>query len=357
MILLQIGITIGVVIGAFAVYLLIVALIPGFSVPQQRLETATHPPQERDTERLGPRKDVTFEVKGTSLSAWLYLPEGRSAPVPCIVMSHGLGATRDAGLEPYAIRFREAGFAVLVFDYRHLGGSGGEPRQLVWIPYQLEDMSAAVEYARGLEEIDPNRIALWGTSLSGGHVIVTAARDDRVSCVSAQCPLLDGAETGIAALKIEGIKASIGRALRMIPHGQRDLVRSWLGLSPHRIPLVGKQGTVAVLPDPAAWDALGQLAPDDFVNEVCARILIRMDKYRPVRSIGKVHCPVLLQVTHDEISFQMSAIRKVEERLGELAEIIRYPTGHFGIYLGSNFEKSVSDQLEFFTRHLRPLSS
>jgi len=272
-------------------------------------------------------------------------------------MSHGLGATRDAGLEPYAIRFREAGFAVLVFDYRHLGESGGEPRQLVWIPYQLEDMSAAVEYTRGLEEIDPDRIALWGTSLSGGHVIVTAAKDDMVSCVSAQCPLLDGAETGIAALKIEGVKASIGRALRMIPHGQRDLVRSWFGLSPHRIPLVGIQGSVAVLPDSTAWDALGRLATDDFVNEVCARILIRMDKYRPVRYIGKVHCPVLLQVTHDEISFQIKAIRNAEERLGELAEIIRYPTGHFGIYLGSKFEKSVSDQLEFFTRHLRPLSS
>jgi len=260
MILLQIvitiGITVGVIIGAFAVYLLIVALIPGFSVPEQRLETAKHPPQKRDTEQLGPRKDVTFKVKGTSLSAWLYLPKRRSAPVPCIVMSHGLGATRDAGLEPYAIRFREAGFAVLVFDYRHLGESGGEPRQLVWIPYQLEDMSAAVEYTRGLEEIDPDRIALWGTSLSGGHVIVTAAKDDRVSCVSAQCPLLDGAETGIAALKIAGIKASIGHAFRMIPHGQRDLVRSWLGLSPHRIP-----STRSALVSSFGWTSTGPSGP------------------------------------------------------------------------------------------------
>jgi len=352
MVLLYIGMTIFFIIGAFAVYLLIVALIPGFSVPEQRLGKARHPHQEKEPPRFGPRKDVAFEVRATSLSARLYLPEARSAPVPCIVMSHGLGATKNAGLEQYAIRFQEAGFAVLAFDYRHLGGSGGEPRQLVWIPYQLEDMSAAVEYARGLKEVDPARIALWGTSLSSGHVIVTAARDDRISCVSAQCPLLDGPEAGVAALKREGVRTSIARAFRMIPHGQRDLVRSWFGLSPHKIPLVGKQDSIAVLADLDAWDTLEKLAPDDFVNEVCARILIRMDKYRPVRSLSKMRCPVLLQVTDDEISFQMNAIRKVEERLGDLAEVIHYPTGHFGIYLGSNFEKCVSDQLAFFRKHL-----
>jgi fermentation-respiration switch protein FrsA (DUF1100 family) len=342
MILLYIGMTILVIVGAFAIYLLIVALIPGFSVPEQRLKKARYPRQEKETQRFGPRKDVAFEVGATSLSAWLYLPEAHSIPVPCIVMSHGLGATKNAGLEQYAIRFQAAGFAVLAFDYRHLGGSGGEPRQLVWIPYQHEDMSAAVEYARDLKEVDPARIALWGTSLSSGHVIVTAAKDDRISCVSAQCPLLDGTEAGVAASKRKGVRTSLARLFRMIPHGQRDLIRSWFGLSPHKIPLVGK-------PD---RDTIEKLVPDDFVNEVCARILIRLDKYRPVRSVSKVHCPVLLQVSDDEISFQISAIRKVEERLGDLAEVVHYPTGHFGVYLGSNFEKCVSDQLEFFRKHL-----
>jgi len=109
---------------------------------------------------------VQLSVNETALSAWLYLPEHLPAPYPCIVMGHGLGSTRDAGLEPYAIRFRDAGFAVLVFDYRYFGASGGTPRQLIWIPSQLEDWSAAIACARGLKEIDPARIALWGTSLS-----------------------------------------------------------------------------------------------------------------------------------------------------------------------------------------------
>ncbi|HSM15982.1 MAG TPA: alpha/beta fold hydrolase [Gemmatimonadales bacterium] len=180
MIFAYVGITLGLVIGVFALYLLIVAVMPGFSVPAQPLRGGERSDEDRQARLAVPKKEVSFQSKGTAHHAWLYLPEPRSHPVPCIVMAHGLGGTKDAGLESYAVCFRDAGFAVLAFDYRHLGSSGGAPRQLVWIPYQLEDYAAAVDYARGLAEVDAERIALWGTSLSGGHVIVTAARDPRI---------------------------------------------------------------------------------------------------------------------------------------------------------------------------------
>jgi len=340
---------IGIIIGAYAVFMLIVAIIPGFSVPKQPLEKARQRPKVVDKKPPWARKDVTFKVKEMSLSAWLYLPENLSVPVPCIIMGHGLGATKDAGLEPYAIRFQEAGFAVLAFDYRHLGESEGEPRQLIWIPYQQEDYAAAINYARSLKEIDPARIALWGTSLSGGHVIVTAARDSKIACVSAQCPLLDGDAGGMKVVK----KIGIWYMLRMaFGHALRDLVRSWLGLSPHKIPLVGKSGSVAVMADADAWDTFSKLVPDDFINEACARIIIRMDKYEPVKYAARVRCPVLLQVCDNDISLPMSVVEKAEKRLGKLAEVIHYPIDHFDIYLGENFEKSVSDQLDFFKKHL-----
>ena len=46
-------------------------------------------------------------------------------------MAHGVSATRDDGLPPYAEAFRDAGLTVVLFDYRHFGASSGEPRQLV----------------------------------------------------------------------------------------------------------------------------------------------------------------------------------------------------------------------------------
>ena len=107
-------------------------------------------------------------------------------------MAHGLSGTRNASLEPYAERFAAAGFYVVLFDYRYLGDSDGEPRQLISIPRQLEDWKSAIAFARTMPGVDAERIGLWGCSLSGGHVIVAAARDKRIAAVSAQCPMLDG---------------------------------------------------------------------------------------------------------------------------------------------------------------------
>lgn len=347
-ILVSIVTGIGILVGLIILYLLIVALLPGFTVPELPLEITPQLSREKPTKPSKSKTNARFEIKGTSLSAWLYLPENLSAPVPCIIMGHGFGGTKDAGLEPYAGRFQEAGLAVLIFDYRHFGESDGEPRQLIWIPYQLEDWTAAIHYARGLKEIDSAKIALWGTSFSGGHVIVLAARDKNIACVSAQCPWLDGHESATMAFKKEGI----GYALRMIMHGQRDLVRSWLGLSPHKIPIVGKPGDIAFLTTPDAYDSFGKIVPENFVNQACARIILRADKYRPVKQAKKVHCPVLLQICDYDQLTPKSAFERTERGLREFAEVKHYPIGHFDIYIGSNFERSVRDQLDFFRKYL-----
>jgi uncharacterized protein len=338
----------GILFGVIIFYLSIVTFVPAFKVPEQPLEQGMLLIKQIDTKPSWIRKDVSFKVKGASLSAWLYLPENLSSPVPCIVMGHGFGGTKNMLLENYAIRYQKAGFATLIFDYRFLGESEGEPRQLIWIPYQLEDWSAAVAYARSLKEIDPTKIALWGTSMSGGHVIVTAAKDKNIACVSAQCPGLDGRASGEMAVKRMGI----GRVLKMLVHGQRDFFRSWFGLSPHNIPVVGKPGSIAGMNTQGAYDFFLKYAPKDYVNQVCARIIIRGDKYRPFKYAKDVHCPVLLQICEYDKLSPKSAAEETEKQLGKYAEAIYYPIGHFDIYIGDNFEKAVSDQLEFFKRHL-----
>ena len=349
MIVLQIiGIVLGTLIGLFILELAIVAFIPGFSVPEQPLEKRKQPVRESEAGRRPSRKNVSFTVKGTSISAWLYLPEDPSAPVPCIIMAHGLGGTKNAGLDAYAVRFQEAGFAVLAFDFRYLGESGGEPRQLVWIPRQLEDYAAAIDYARSLDAVDPERIALWGTSLSGGHVIAVAAKDENITCICSQAPWLDGHEAAIVASKMQGL----GRGLRLMTRGQRDMVRSWFGLSPHKIPIAGKSGSVAVLPFTEAYEAFSKLAPENFVNEVCARIMIRMDKYRPIKKARKVSCPVLLQICDRDEPISASVIERAAKKMGKHSEVKHYPIGHFDIYEGDNFESAVGDQLEFYKKHL-----
>src|SRR6266508_954908 len=108
------------------------------------------------------RLDVAFPSSGDECRAWLFLPDAERPPL--VILGHGLGATREYGLEPFARRFADAGIAALVFTYRHFGDSGGQPRQLLDIERQLGDWAAALAYARSLDGIDRDRIALWGTS-------------------------------------------------------------------------------------------------------------------------------------------------------------------------------------------------
>lgn len=339
---------IGILVGIIIVYFAAITFLPGFEVPQQRLSDRKQPVAKTAADHSSFRKGVSFTVEGTTISAWLFLPENRSAPVPCIVMGHGFGGTKDMGLERYALRYRDAGYAVLVFDYRHFGQSGGEPRQLLWIPSQLEDWAAAIRYARNLKEIDPEKIALWGTSLGGGHVITTAAQDNRIACVVAQCPGVDGRAS--AEMFVEHV--GIGHGLLLLMHGQRDFMRSLFGLSPHKIPIAGKPGTIACLATPDAYDGYRELAPDTFINEVCARILIRADKYRPVEQANKVSCPVLLQICEEDTIIPLSAAKETIKELEKYGEAVYYPIDHFDIYREGNFEKAISDQLAFFKRHL-----
>jgi uncharacterized protein len=342
------GIVIASIIALFILELLFVSLYPNVRVEPQPLISPKPAQATPGIKKILTKQEVSFPVNGTPVSAWLFLPAGVSSPVPCIVMAHGMGGTKSMGLEGYAALFQEAGLGVLAFDYRFLGASGGEPRQLIWVPYQLEDYAAAVEYARGLKEIDHARIALWGTSLSGGHVISVAATDNRIACVSAQVPLLDGTEAAEENFKHFGFR----QGFRLVGHAQRDLVRSWLRLSPHKIPLFGKPGTVALMADEGAWKAFNELAPDGYVNEACARIGVRMDKYRPITSIKNVRCPVLIQVCDKDITVPKAVLDKATKTLGPLAEVIRYQGGHFDIYTGNTMENAANDQLAFFKKQL-----
>jgi uncharacterized protein len=108
------------------------------------------------------RRDVSFSSDGRRCAGWLFVPPGTSRSA-CVVMAHGTTGTMDFGLAPYARRFAEAGLVVLAFDYRHFGASEGQPRQLISVRRQLADWRAAIRFARTLPEVDPDRVALWGT--------------------------------------------------------------------------------------------------------------------------------------------------------------------------------------------------
>lgn len=137
------------------------------------------------------RSDHWIPADGARCAAWYYAPEGIASP-PLVVMAHGLGGTRHMRLDAYARQFAAAGIAALVFDYRGFGDSEGTVRQIVDVRQQLADWRSALAYARAELPVDTARIAIWGTSFGGGHVLSIAAEDHALAGVVAQCPFVDG---------------------------------------------------------------------------------------------------------------------------------------------------------------------
>jgi fermentation-respiration switch protein FrsA (DUF1100 family) len=296
------------------------------------------------------RAEVSFGSRGATCRAWRYTPEGSSDGRlrPCVVMAHGFGATRDASLEPYAERFAAAGMHVLLFDYRHFGASEGEPRQLLSVRRQLQDYEAAVHFAHALSGVDANRVAVWGTSFSGGHALVTAATVPGVAAAVCQCPMMDGLAAVMNILKYAGP----GQLLRLTGHGLWDMALAPFGRA-HYVPTVGKPGTLAVMTSDDADEGYRKLAPPGFRFEVAARIGLTAGLYRPVRYASRVRCPVLVQVCERDSVAPVASTEQVIRLLGSRGEARRYPIGHFEPYFGADFERSVSDQLAFLQRHLR----
>jgi fermentation-respiration switch protein FrsA (DUF1100 family) len=287
---------------------------------------------------------VTFTSGGEQCAAWLYLPDGAGEPVPCVVMAHGFAGTRADAIPDFAERFAEAGFAALAFDYRHFGDSAGEPRQLLDIGLQLEDWTAAVACARTREEVDETRIALWGSSFSGGHVVPTGVRDGHVRAVISQGPFSDGLRQ-IASF-------SLALNLKVTLHALRDQVRGLLGRAPHYVPVIGPPGCDAVLQSPESDAGYRAIigAGSRWRNECTPRVMLRVGRYRPFRLGARLPCPWLVCVADRDDLTPPRAARELAQRAG--AEVRGYDLGHFDIYVRPGFEQVVADQVAFLQRTL-----
>jgi dienelactone hydrolase len=290
------------------------------------------------------RDDVRFTSDDAECAAWLYLPDGVDAP-PVVVLGHGLGAVREMRLDGYGERFAQAGMAAFAFTYRHFGDSGGHPRQLLSIKRQLADWDAAIDHVKQRGDVDGTRVAVWGSSFGGGHVLTVSSRHPELVAAVSQCPFTDG----LASARALGARSS----LKLMPYVFKDWAAQLRGAEPVTLPLAGAPGTLALM---NAHDALpgylGLVPPGlDFVNEAAARVVPTLSMYRPGKAVKKITMPILFCVSnHDTVTPPQQTIDFA--RTAPYGEIKTYEAGHFAFYVGDAFEEIVADQLEFLTRHV-----
>jgi fermentation-respiration switch protein FrsA (DUF1100 family) len=322
-------------------------------LPSGVLRLARPDPLRRDTPMTRSREPAARTIvriptrSGDSLEAWLYLPEGEG-PHPVIVMGHGIGAIKACGLASFAERFQRDGFASLVFDYRHFGGSEGQPRELLSFRRQREDYRTVLGWASAQPSLDPQRIIVWGTSFAGMYVVELAGTDSRLAAAIAQAPLVDG----VAAARL----TPPGLSLRLMVLALWDRAGSLLGRPPVYVPVAADSGETAIGAGSDARFGERLLTPPDgaaWRNRVTARSILSFCWRRPVRRAGKIGIPILLVVPEqDTVAPVRPAIRVTRKAPG--GELHRSAGGHYDVYRGgASFQDTVDAEVEFLHRHFR----
>jgi dienelactone hydrolase len=292
------------------------------------------------------REDVRFASGDDECGAWFYRPEG-DGPFPAVVLCLGLGAVKEMRLDNFSSAFAEAGIAALAFTYRHFGDSGGEPRQLLDFSKQREDIASAVDFVRTFDGVDPDRVALFGTSMGGGHVISVAADRDDIAAVVSQCPFTDGHASG-GTLGLTST-AKVGA------YAMADAAARLLGRDPVYAKLAGTRGEPAMMTAHDVVDGYLSLVPDDmeYDNRVAARVGIDILFQRPGKRMKDLQCPTLVCACETDTVAPYGPTAKFAKAAPNV-ELRSYPFGHFDIYGGEAFEQANADQVEFLTRVLAP---
>jgi uncharacterized protein len=294
------------------------------------------------------RQDIEFDAEGTTLRGWLYVPDGAHGPSPTIVMSHGFSATKELFLDAFAEVFCDAGMCALVFDNRCLGASDGLPRQEIDPWAQVRDYRHAITYAGTREEVDRDRIGIWGSSYSGAHVIVVGAMDRRVKCVTCQVPLISGHAN---ARRL--VRADLIAPTREMFDADREA--RYRGEPPAMIPVVAEEGSPCALPTADSYDwftETGQHIAPSWRNEVTLRSVEMFTEYEPGDYISRISPTPLLMVVAagDHLTVSDLAIGAYEKaREPKRLEILSGM--HFEAYT-KDFDHAGAAARDWFAEHL-----
>ena len=297
------------------------------------------------------RRDVEFDAGGVTLRGWHYLPSKSKKRVPTIVMAHGFSAVKEMYLDKFAEAFVDAGFGALVFDNRNFGASDGERRQEIDPWEQVRDYRHAITYATTLKEVDADRIGIWGSSYSGGHVIVVGAIDRRVKCVVGQVPLVSGHRNARRIVRADFVGAVGGMF-------DEDRANRYAGKPPAMIPVVDADPMAAsALPTPDSYTwftETGNTRAPSWINEVTLRSVEMFWEYEPGAYLPYVSpTPVLMVVARGDVLCVSDLAIEAFENAREPKKLVILPGGHFDAYV-AGFEGASTAATEWFVEHLKP---
>ena len=289
---------------------------------------------------------------GTRLRGDLYLPSGADGPYPAVAMAHGFSATRRMGLPGFARCFADAGIAVLLYDHRNLGDSEGEPRQLINPWAQARDYRYALTWLAQRPEVDGDRLGIWGSSYSGGQVLVVGAIDERVKVVIANAPFSgiskDALPAAEAAERFEAMRRGLEDESGQGPADAGDVIGP--------MAVVDENGGPAFLPQPesAQWFLNVGGAPDSgWQNTFTLQSMGGDTVFDPGVCVPRIAPTALLMVVASEDRLAPTDIAiTTYSRAGQPKRLELLDGDHFVDYQGPAFDKAAATMREFLLEHL-----
>jgi uncharacterized protein len=298
------------------------------------------------------KHDVMFKSGDSFAAGWYLVPENRASGsgLPAVAMAHGVGATKDMFLEPIARRFADAGLAVLLFDYRSFGASGGEPRQRVFPRDQVEDYRSALTWLSLQPQVDADRLGIWGTSFGGGTVLHVAAYDPRVKVVVSQVGAMD-----LYAITRAGITAERFAAMEQMVVQER--VRHATEGGEVYIPDIGQPGDdLALQSDQESLDFAHEAQSSTWRNQVTVSSFEAILEHAPAKSIELIAPrPLLMILAKDDTISSSPLIRAAFARAGEPKRLLEVEGGHYTCYpwsRGQSADQAGAAATEWFVQHL-----
>jgi pimeloyl-ACP methyl ester carboxylesterase len=158
----------------------------------------------------GSVEEVTFQTDDVTLRGWFVKPDG-PGPHPAVVLLHGAGPQTGDGMPAriYGNAFLRSGIAVLTYDKRGVGGSGGTYGRNRYRDF-IDDGISAVRYLQSRSDVAAGSIGLFGSSESGWFAPEIALRADDVAyIINRVAPALPWIETNLWENRHELLKAGV----------------------------------------------------------------------------------------------------------------------------------------------------
>jgi dienelactone hydrolase len=290
---------------------------------------------------------VTFYSEGDKLSANIYLPDGDAGkPWPGIVQGPGFLGLKDA--KHYILMFEKlcaAGYACLCFDYRGWGDSEGKDRQWVMPKWQVEDIRNAISYMQTRADVDPNRIATYGSGgTGGGNAVYVAAIDERVKCAVCYLGISNGRDwlhsmrreyewvDYLKRIEEDRKKRALTGAGEIVSAREEIMVAT-----PERKTTTIKKEVADKIPDQMQLqcaEAIIEYSPEDVVHKIAPRGVL------------------FIAVEHDAVTPEAQSVR-LYEKAGEPKKLVLYKqTTHYGIY-NDYFDDVAANVVDWYNRHLK----